>query len=329
MQLTARVSADKKTVALSWSQIAGAEGYLYTMDGGRKMIDGKSHFTMDGNTTSVSVGIPQDGKAHTFGVNELVRGDTGSYTFDPNPSPPPPPPIIVVPSGTATILRRGYLLKPGDKPPLVVAMGHTGPPGFQRDTLWMEASDRCSLALAIPNGQDGWSGHANHVAYLKAEIPKWIAATGADATRVYLAGFSAGASMALYSANEGSLNIAGVAAVSGWLNKNESPTMKRTSPCRLMQFMGTTDAATYQGTAVLFSLREVSQKFAALNGCAPNTVPASSHPTASVTRTVWPCDVEEHLITHGTHQWPGGPGITGPDAEVDATQLIADWVNAG
>jgi len=85
-------------VTLAWDPVAGAEGFIYTLDGDERLSDGKRHFTMDGAKTTVKIAKPQDGKPHTYGVVALGKVDTGSVTV---PDPPPPPPA---PSGFGALL---------------------------------------------------------------------------------------------------------------------------------------------------------------------------------------------------------------------------------
>lgn len=65
------LSKDGKTITLSWKVPANVHEFIYTLDGDEHLIDGKRHFTFDGTKASVTLGRPQDGKPHKYGVEAL------------------------------------------------------------------------------------------------------------------------------------------------------------------------------------------------------------------------------------------------------------------
>lgn len=87
MNLTVQ-SETATTVTLQWAAISGAVGYVFTRDGTRV-----SH-TMDGGRTSVKFSKP-DAAEHSYGVEELVRGESAIFVI-------PAPIVVPSPAGIHT-----------------------------------------------------------------------------------------------------------------------------------------------------------------------------------------------------------------------------------
>ena len=132
-------------------------------------------------------------------------------------------------------------------------MGHSPAPAIDAQTHWVEAADSYNLAVAIPQGHDrtlGWTDRVGELAYLEANIPTWINEVGADPSRVYLTGFSSGSNMVFYAASHASasqLPLAGIAPVSGWMNRGY--TLPRTQALRLFYMLGSGDVLVRRATA--------------------------------------------------------------------------------
>jgi hypothetical protein len=75
-----KVSSTKKVIRIGWTPPPGQLGYILLRDGS-EMIDGKRRFGLNPiggpPTAETNIGIPQDGKSHTYGVLVLVGGGSG------------------------------------------------------------------------------------------------------------------------------------------------------------------------------------------------------------------------------------------------------------
>ena len=102
--LNLRVLAETATViTLGWDAQPGQEGYVTTLDGTEKMGDGKRHVSISQTATSVRIGKPQDGKPHTYGVEILGVGSSGSLT---RPLPAVPAPSSSAPFGPNSAINK-------------------------------------------------------------------------------------------------------------------------------------------------------------------------------------------------------------------------------
>jgi hypothetical protein len=65
------VSHTAKTITIGWTPPTGQVGYMLVRDGSI-LIDGKRRFGLDPiggpPSSTAKIGIPQDGKAHSYGV---------------------------------------------------------------------------------------------------------------------------------------------------------------------------------------------------------------------------------------------------------------------
>jgi Polysaccharide lyase len=79
IQLT--VTADTaKAITLTWWPPTGQEGYIATIDGSEILTDGKRHIGGSQTRNWVSIGKPQDGLPHSYGVVILGGDYTGAVT---------------------------------------------------------------------------------------------------------------------------------------------------------------------------------------------------------------------------------------------------------
>ena len=89
-----------------------------------------------------------------------------------------------------------------------------------------------------------------NLAYVSSEISQLIAAQNIDPNRVYVTGFSAGATMAFAVGCQLSRQVAGIAAVSGAMRFTD-PCDKLAHPVSEMSIIGTRDAIPINGSQVL------------------------------------------------------------------------------
>lgn len=75
------VSYTTKTITIGWAPPASQVGYMLVRDGSI-LIDGKRRFGLDQiggpKTGQAKIGIPQDGKAHSYGVRPFGYLGEGS-----------------------------------------------------------------------------------------------------------------------------------------------------------------------------------------------------------------------------------------------------------
>lgn len=65
------IAEDDKTITLGWDPVAGAEGYIGTLDGSEVLVDGKRHFSLDPKLVQVRMAKLLDGKPHSYGIKLL------------------------------------------------------------------------------------------------------------------------------------------------------------------------------------------------------------------------------------------------------------------
>jgi polyhydroxybutyrate depolymerase len=160
------------------------------------------------------------------------------------------------------------------------------------------------------------------LAYVSSEIKQLIKSEHVDPRRVYVTGFSAGATMAFFVGCQLSSQIAGIAPVSG--------AMRFTDPCKLahpvseLLVIGTKDSIPINGTARLLSATQVAAKWRKLDGCPRQSLSAQS---GSATEQTWSqckgqVGVGLDVVQGGNHQWPGGPISSGPDSHFGAARAV-------
>lgn len=160
-----------------------------------------------------------------------------------------------------------------------------------------------------------------NLAYISSKIKSLTTSENIDPKRVYVTGFSAGATMAYFVGCQLSSQVAGIAPVSG--------AMRFTDPCRLshpvseLEIIGTRDAIPINGSARLLSAAQVAARWRGLDGCASQSSSATRGPVYEQTwsRCRGVSGVALYVIHNGTHQWPG-PGASGADAQFPAASAI-------
>ena len=213
------------------------------------------------------------------------------------------------------IVHRGTTLPPPaqSKPvPLVIALHESGgtPQEFEQSTGLDAAADEHGFVVAYlaspAPASPAWTGTdmPANLAYVSSEIKQLTGQQNIDPTRVYVTGFSAGATMSFFVGCQLSSQVDGIAVASG--------AMRFSDPCKLahpvseLLFIGTNDAIPINGSPVLLSAVQVAALWRRLDSC---TGQSSSSTVGPVTQTVWnSCDdsagVELDVTAGGTHQWP-------------------------
>jgi polyhydroxybutyrate depolymerase len=227
-------------------------------------------------------------------------------------------------AGAADIIHRGAsLAAPAQsKPvPLVVALHGSGvtPQGFEPVSHLDAVADQNGFVVAYL----AWPAEdmSSIVAYISAAIRRIIPAQNIDPNRVYVTGFSAGATISFVAGCQLSSQIAGIAAVSGF--------MARTAPCKISRpesellILGTNDIISVNGDSRWLSASDVAAHWQTLNSCAPTS---TSSVVGVISSNGWDsCNdasgVGLVVIAGGTHQWPG-LGASGADAQYDAANQI-------
>jgi polyhydroxybutyrate depolymerase len=162
---------------------------------------------------------------------------------------------------------------------------------------------------------------SRNLAYVSSEIKSLTMSENIDPKRVYVTGFSAGASMAYFVGCQLSSQVDGIAPVSG--------AMEFTDPCHIshpvseLEVIGTSDAIPINGSALLLSDVQMAALWRRLDGCVSQS---STTVTGPVSEYTWNrCNegsgVKLFVIQGGTHQWPG-PGAGGTDARFSAAQAV-------
>ncbi len=238
---------------------------------------------------------------------------------DSRPAPGPRP---------APIIHRPSNLSRAAAVPLVIALHPSGssPAGFEAQSGLDRVADARGFVVAYlgsPTPTPMWrlADMPRNLAYVSSEIGSLTVSEHIDPTRVYVTGFSAGATMSYFVGCQLSAQVDGIAPVSG--------AMRFADPCSVshpvseLEVIGTTDAIPINGSPVLLSAAQIAARWRAFDGCAG----APSASTAGlVSQQAWnQCNdasgVDEYVIQGGKHVWPS-PRVTGPDGQLDAAQAI-------
>ncbi len=236
-------------------------------------------------------------------------------------------------------VERRYLLATGRVPsgrPVVVFLHGTGSTAAWADgeTGWSAVAAREGFALALPAGlppdparppkfltnPPRWTEGPEDVAFLDAVIADALRRTGGDPRRVYLTGFSNGASMTFRYAAERSEMVAAVAPVAG---PCRVPDPRPARPVPTFFVIGTADPLVplYGGPVRLPwggqlvrrpPVAESLERWAAALGCSP--VPEVVSDADGVRDELYPGPVEfRSVFVAGLgHHWPGGRGQLNP-----------------
>ena len=277
----------------------------------------------------------------------------------------PPAGPLSTHAGTATVRldwrgdHRVYLLhrSPDAKPgaPVVIVLHGASLTAEQTERYyhWDDLADADGFAVAYPQGLDkAWNAgsccgtapgrHTDDVGFVGAVIADATRATGGDPSRVYVAGVSNGAMLALAFACGRPGTLAAVGSVAGTF----------TAPCDhppvlpLIEIHGLHDRAVpyladpdtvESGPGMRLPARETIDRWRAANGCPAPTVTTTGPVHVETSRCapsvdVPGVDVEVITIDGAGHQWPGAtldPGRAAydgpqdqPDPHVDATREL-------
>jgi polyhydroxybutyrate depolymerase len=240
--------------------------------------------------------------------------------------------------------QRTYLVHPGAprmKDALVLVLHGMGGSGanIERRTHFDTVADKQGFVVAYPDAlerrwSDGWDdGKADDVGFLAALADALVAEYSLDPDRVYVAGFSNGASMAHRLACERE-TVAAFAAVSGTMARSVRGPCAKGRAISLLGIHGKDDPIVPFDDEVLATV-DVWRK---RNGCGPSD--SSDLPDADpsdgtrIHRDRNPCRdgavMEFFTIAGGGHAWPGGEptgsaGAGRTSRDMDASVVIWDF----
>lgn len=200
---------------------------------------------------------------------------------------------------------------------------------------WNAQADRGRFLVAYPNGRDrSWNagsccgaGRVNDVAFLRRVVADVQRRAPVDSSRVFIAGMSNGAMMALRMGCQTGL-FAGIAAVAG----TQLAGCGTARPTSVLQIHGTADQRVpYRGGPGMArditgrprvngpSAEAVNARWRAIDGCADPVTTSSGPVTRKAARCPGGRAVELITIHGGRHEWPGGRGAA---RTLDATSTI-------
>ncbi len=216
-----------------------------------------------------------------------------------------------------TIVHRGATLPPPARSgpaPLVIGLHGSGtsPSVFEHVSGLDAVADEHGFVVAYLSSpmptSPAWTltDMPANLAYVSSEISRLTSEQNIDPNRVFVTGFSAGATMSFFVGCQLSSRVAGIAPVSG--------AMRFTDPCTLahpvseLSIIGTNDVIPINGSARLLSADAVAERWRGMNSC---TSQSSSSAVGPVTATAWnTCNdssgVGLNVVSGGTHQWPRG-----------------------
>lgn len=229
----------------------------------------------------------------------------------------------------APVVYRPPNLSSGKPVPLLVVLHPSGgsPSTFESVTGLDAVADRSGFVVAylgsLAPESPAWRLHqlSSNLAYVSAEIKSLTASENIDPKRVYVTGFSAGATMTYFVGCRLSSQVDGIAAVSG--------AMRFVDPCHVshpiseLEIIGTKDQIPTGGSVRLLSDAQVAARWRRLDGCSSQSTTAVAGPVKELTwrRCKGASGVALYVIAGGTHQWPG-PGAGGTDSQFRAAQAV-------
>ncbi len=161
--------------------------------------------------------------------------------------------------------------------------------------------------------QEGNPDGADDVGFINALIDEISGTYNIDLSRVYLAGSSNGAFMALQITCALSDRIAATAAIKGYMSPNQIGNCNPTTPTAIIQMHGTEDPLVpYDGVQATIafwnSFNQTNQT--PVTGMRPDTDPANGNTTNSFLYSGGTNGTQvEHLaVVNGVHDWFGEPG---------------------
>jgi polyhydroxybutyrate depolymerase len=245
----------------------------------------------------------------------------------------------VCPSGPrlAPIIHRGAKLPPPAQSgpvPLVIGLhgSSSSPAAFERNSGLDQVADRYGFVVAYLGSQTPTSSSwtlcdmSSNLAYISSEISQLTASQNIDPSRVYVTGFSAGASMTFFVGCNLSRQVAAIAPVAG-AERWKDP-CKLSRPTSMIDIIGSADGAALTGTSVLMSVSAVASRWESFDGC--STGPSQALRYFTITESTWsPCNdlsaVASYVIQGGTHTWPPAAGA---DRYLNASQVIWAFFSA-
>ncbi len=213
--------------------------------------------------------------------------------------------------------------------PLLVALHPSGgsPSSFESTTGLDAVADRYGFVVAYLGSlapvSPAWLlvDMPSNLAYVSAEIKSLTASENIDPKRVYVTGFSAGATMAYFVGCRLSSQVDGIASVSGAMRFVDLCHVSH--PISELEVIGTKDLIPIGGSARLLSDAQVAARWRRLDGCGSHSSAAVRGPVEEVTwsRCKGANGVALYVIEGGTHQWPGS-GASGSDSRFPAAQAV-------
>ena len=239
-----------------------------------------------------------------------ATGDSGPVATGPRPAP-----IIYRPAG----------LSMSQPVPLVVALHASGdsPANFESYSRLNPVADANGFVVAyLGSPPPAWKDVSLNLPYVSSEISSIEQSENIDPTRVFVTGFSAGATMSFHIGCGLSKQVDAIAAVSGAMYRTGEP-CALSHPVSELLIVGTNDIIPFAGSAILLPIPQVVQTWTTQDGCGSHS---SSTTTGAVTEeTFSACNehtgVALYTIQGGVHTWPG-PGAPGSDAQLSAAQAV-------
>lgn len=215
--------------------------------------------------------------------------------------------------------------RPGRPVPLVVAL-HGRPSSaeeLRRTTALDATADVNGFLVVYPDARDGsWNAleccaGADDVGFLKSLVGELVKTWGVDPDRVYVTGFSNGASMSYRLAVEASDIVAAIAPVSGGFYggpADTDPGYRPRVPIPVLSVVGDRDR-------YLNAFRAGQQRWNRNLQCTPG----SPTPVGAASRTTARCadgsEVVDYTVAGMDHRWPA-------KEDIDANALMWDFFAA-
>lgn len=254
----------------------------------------------------------------------------------------------------------------GGKLPVIIALHGKGdtPEGMEKTTGLSKVATARGVAVAYPTGLNKAWGDALEptkfrpdpdadVKFIKALAQRLVLKHRIDPSRIYLAGMSNGANLALRIAAQEPSGFAGVAAVAGQLAAKPAPLKPERGIPALIVY-GTADPLRpYAGLPkppapneeiskeppiATIGTMDTARAFARAAKAAPHAsrwlTDTAPEDGTTIRRTVWHSSgtprVELYTVKGGGHTWPGGagqyPDIQGRiSKDIDASRLIVGF----
>jgi polyhydroxybutyrate depolymerase len=250
--------------------------------------------------------------------------------------------------------------KLGSKVPLILSFhGHFGTGASQARLTGLSAlSETYGFIVVYPDGINrGWNdgraltAGADDIGFLRALIADFSRRYPIDPARVYVTGFSNGATFAQYAGCQLANQIAAIAPVAGSMPTEDAPGCHPARPISVLEIAGTADPMMPidGGPITLFgitrstvlSAQQTVAMWAGNDKCAPSTTSnmlahIAPDDGTGVTQMTYPrcaagTNVVFYRVAGGGHAWPGGPQYSSKaligtaSQQLDASQTIVDF----